>query len=426
MRPFLLILGVVLVATGTAQAQVKLLDVLICHLEDDPSAAAEVRKAGRDAVPALLEAFERYRSCPVRNRVTELLGEIAPDDPRVRRTLLEALEDRDEDTTVRAGAAGALTKLLGKDKTVGEAVLKALLQDQDWEVRGEVAFELRISKQKPRVALPALLKALQDPDQDVRGEAALALAGMGEPDRVVPAILASLRDIETCETHVHFFISGVDIDRWKYLSIALGQIGLPAVPHLRQALTKPERLVRAGAALAYGEMDQNVPGVKKVLKEAAPAIAGLLQDKEVIVRECACDSLKQMGKAAASAVPALIQSLKDEDLGVRCHASWALGSIGPAAASAVPELIKAMEDKGRGASRYAAASALGGIGPAAKAAVPALTQARSEDAEMDRTAGWSLQAILNPPRPPTALEQIECWLKVKLGISVNLSGASRR
>jgi hypothetical protein len=90
MRLLLLILGLFLFAgaSPSARAQVRLLDSLIYHLDDDPSASEEIRKIGRDAVPALLDALERYKFSFVRYQVTSLLGEIAADDPKVRSTLL--------------------------------------------------------------------------------------------------------------------------------------------------------------------------------------------------------------------------------------------------------------------------------------------------------------------------------------------------
>jgi HEAT repeat protein len=417
MRLLLLILTFLLFASPSARAQVRLLDNLIYHLDDDRSAAEEIRKIGRDAVPALLDAFARYKFSRVRDEVTTLLGEIAPDDPKVRSTLLKALEDKEEDTTVRSNAARGLARLASKDATVLRALTRVLLEDDEDNVRCGVVVAFRDLREKPKAAMPALIKALRDKDGLIRMQVAWTLAESPHTEGTGLAILNAFRGfkdgIAWGISNPGTFHSG--------MAEALGQFAPEIVPALVKALSDDDAMVRRGAVLALGYAKPRTATVV----ETVTAMVKLLKDKDRMVRYDACDSLGQMHKDAAAAAPALVESLKDEEVSVRCHAGWALGAIGPAAASAVPELIKALKDKRQGDSRYAAASALGEIGPAAKAAVPALTQARSEDAEMDRVAGWSLQKILNPPRAPTAFEQIECWLKLKLGISVNLSKASK-
>lgn len=111
-------------------------------------------------------------------------------DRRVRREAVEALRYegpeagpdlifalRDEDTWVRAAAAGALGEL--RVSAAVPALIKAL-EDREWAVRADAALALgRLRKPE---AVSALTVLMQDEDALVRDEAAWALRQIGTPE----------------------------------------------------------------------------------------------------------------------------------------------------------------------------------------------------------------------------------------------------
>jgi HEAT repeat protein len=82
---------------------------LITMLEEPESrtravVAVAIKRIGITAVPALLQGV-RSPSAELRGRCATLLGEIAPDDPRVVNVLQEVLTDSDEEVRAKADAA---------------------------------------------------------------------------------------------------------------------------------------------------------------------------------------------------------------------------------------------------------------------------------------------------------------------------------
>lgn len=101
------------------------------------------------------------------------------------------------------------------------------------------------------------------------------------------------------------------VDDWSLSETAehaLGRIGAPAVPYLREKLR-------------YIDPDPN---------------------RQALVRQRAADVLAQIGPEARDAVPDLTAALRDPSADVRKSAAFALGQIGPDAAGAVAELLDVM------------------------------------------------------------------------------------
>src|SRR6266511_2269526 len=80
-------------------------------------------------------------------------------------------------------------------------------------------------------------------------------------------------------------------------------------------------------------------------KEAVPALAAALKDRDQFVRLYAARALRRMGAEAKEAAAALIAALKDQDSSVRASAADALGRMGAEAKEAVPALIAALNDQ---------------------------------------------------------------------------------
>jgi HEAT repeat protein len=149
-----------------------------------------------------------------------------------------------------------------------------------------------------------------------------------------------------------------DIGERRQATIALVQIGRPALPGLINVLSDPSWQARAAAGVALAEMGAEardaVPALRDRLRadgwiaallrrmgdEAVLGLAESLQDESVSVRRDSATALYQLGGAARMAAPALGEALRDKDEQVREEALAALWVIGP---DAVPVLITALQ-----------------------------------------------------------------------------------
>ena len=176
----------------------------------------------------------------------------------------------------------------------------------------------------------------------------------------------------------------------------LSDIGPVAVPMLQEALKHKNRLIRAGAAEALGEIGPTA-------KDAVPALEGALEDKDEYVRWAAARALAKLG-LPGKALPVLIATLDDEWSFHRRDTAWILGEVGPPAKAAIPALTKALKDEDGGV-RQTAARALGNIGPAAKEAVPALEEALQDKDKWVRHAAAEALKKIQQKHPATAPTQ---------------------
>jgi HEAT repeat protein len=231
----------------------------------------------------------------------------------------------------------------------------------------------------------------------------------------------------------------------------LGEIGVPAVPTLMEALKNWDGDVRRAAAEALGKIGdlQAVPALIEALKDdkewvrwkvaealgkigdpqAIPALMEVLKDEDWRVRQAAADALgkigdrqavpalletlkdwygdvsraaEALGEIGVPAVPALMEALKNWDWQVRWAAAWALGKIGDL--QAVPALMEALKDEDKDV-RQTAAEALGKIGVPA---VPALMEAlKDEDWRVRQAAARALGEIGDPQALPALIQALK-------------------
>lgn len=122
----------------------------------------------------------------------------------------------------------------------------------------------------------------------------------------------------------------------------------------------------------------------------APLVAALSRDKDVEVRAAAAVALGNYKDPAA--VTPLASALKEKNDFIRAYAARALGVNGRASEPAVNDLIRLLTSDQANEVRRQAATALGLIG--ARAAEPALDRAsRSNDPHLSRLAIEALEAI---------------------------------
>src|SRR5262249_49237401 len=108
----------------------------------------------------------------------------------------------------------------------------------------------------------------------------------------------------------------------------LGARARPALPALRLALGDRDGPVRRDVARAILKIDPEAHA------DALPAVAGLLESPDNLLRGSVAGQLGRLGARARPAVPALLRRLADPDEFVRKDARVALQKIDPAALSA--------------------------------------------------------------------------------------------
>ena len=133
-----------------------------------------------------------------------------------------------------------------------------------------------------------LIEALQDDNADVRLVAAQHLGAQGpEGERRAAALVGALKDAH----------AGVR----REAAETLCWIGPESAPALYHALTDPDPRVRAGAALALGDVGGPKQGRVRAQGEAQrvlPLLSKLLGDEDAEVRRNAADTLKVLRREA--------------------------------------------------------------------------------------------------------------------------------
>ena len=167
-------------------------------------------------------------------------------------------------------------------------------------------------------AIDALIRGVSDKNPQVRELSAWTLSEIGVPTaRVVPALISTLADPDE-----NIRVMG---------SVALQNLGEPAVPYLIDALSAESAEIRLNAAYALGE-------IGAPLDTILPALIGTLTDPEWNVRRLVVRALVTIG---APALDALIQALSSDDPDLRRMAERALSDIG------TPEARRAIADAKR-------------------------------------------------------------------------------
>jgi HEAT repeat protein len=260
--------------------------------------------ATEDAVPDLVEAL-KADDTQVRLGAVIILGKIGPAARAAVPNLGEALEDANDEVGIKAAEA------LGKIGKAGVPALAKGLKSENEKVRKLAAHGLGQAGEAARVAAPALADLVADKKAGIeaRTSAAFALARAGTGLKVPAQPLVDAL-IEKAGGKTQSEIEAAN-DFRRHISVALANIGTPAVEPLVDTLKELN------------------PFVRQYVREA-------------------------LGKIGKPAVPALIDALKNgTSFPVRSGAIAALGEIGPAAREAVAELTAALQDPDRGISNAA-------------------------------------------------------------------------
>lgn len=278
----------------------------------------------------------------------------------------------------------------------------------DWQASALLPF---IEADRRSAALPALLDALAGPDLATRQGAAMILARVsewywqqGQPERLADALVAAagdsdarvrenavqalgaIRPFASVEPPLLAALDDPDPRvRWAAVRSLTWREHSEAVPdRLAGALEDPDARVRIAAAYFHGfgagESGAVLDGIlgrlhggDRAARQAAaeqlqffsdgidhaalPALAGMLDDPEVRMRQLGARTLngalfsrRHAGAGASAPVPdtpalarSLAAALADNDAEVRTFAAWGLRSLGEAALPVMPELGAALE-----------------------------------------------------------------------------------
>ena len=172
-------------------------------------------------------------------------------------------------------------------------------------------------------AIDALIRGVSDANPQIREMSAWTLSEIKAPTaRVVPALISVLTDPDE-----NIRVVG---------SVALQNLGGPAVPYLIAALTADAAEIRLNAAYVLGE-------IGAPLDTILPALINTLTDPEWNVRRLVVRALVTIG---APAVEPLIQALNSPNPDLRRMAERALNDIGtPQARKAIVDAKKALADR---------------------------------------------------------------------------------
>jgi HEAT repeat protein len=231
------------------------------------------------------------------------------------------------------------------------------------------------------------------------GLLAVELIGLAKSPKVLPAILAVLRDDP--EPRVR-----------EAAAHALGRLGPKArdekirFDDARDALISAMRTdtsgpVRKAAATALGQLGPDA-------EKAVLSLAAALKDTYPDTQAAAAATLHRLGTVARDALPELQTVLRDPKANVltRLYSIKAVGAMGPDAASALTALVEVLTDaKAPTDLRAAAAEAIGRLGKAAAEAVPVLAKmltASDSPLEVRRAAALALDELGTDARPALA------------------------
>ena len=324
---------------------------LIRALADDSSGVVEeaqrsLRRLGAQAVvPALAQALNSRREI-IRFHAAEVLRDLGRDASPATPALLALLHDRDPG--IRVVAAHALGHIGGERALTG---LIVALGDKSPLARTAVAFALGSMGPAAADSAPRVRQCLFDPDANVRVASARALWQItGDTTASVPVLIATLNRPnawdsalalgamrEAASNAVPALINLVQREKvprplreMPVSALALGQIGMPAVPALIEITTHHDARVRTSAAIALGFV-----GAKA--EPAIPHLVPLLRDSDADVRRAATLALGNIdsGQYASALVPALLRLANDDDIFLSSLAASTLERVDPEAAASV-------------------------------------------------------------------------------------------
>jgi HEAT repeat protein len=299
-------------------------------------AVASIDPKNEAALPRLVEALTD-KAARVRKRAAECLGDLGPRGKPAGAVLLKALKD--PDVAVSWAAIDALGQIGPGAAAAVPGLVEAL---NDAGTRGAAADALGQIGREARAAVPALEKVLKGDDGSVRWAAASALVRIGGPGLktgVRYLLDTATRDRERNWTDAYNILMGPAAR--EALPALLDVVRDPAVREIawETAVDSSIYLTKDPLADVRGFLQDKDAGVRCVtawvlhcaraveLKNAIAVLVETLKAPEPWARRQAARFLGRLGPYGKDAAGALAAVLEDRDEGVRNAAAEALKSI---------------------------------------------------------------------------------------------------
>jgi len=330
-----------LAALGPAAAGA--IPALVKALSDETLASDAERalaRIGRFSHPELRQAVRTGRNAAIRARAAKLLREIPPWTSAAVEALVGATRDSHPD--VRAACAAALGAAPANFSQISPALL-ALLADPEPIVRARAVQALGGRGDAEPPIRQAIAACLEDAAPIVRLEAARASWALTREAAPILSVLSELLETEHGWEAAYLLgrMRGEAAEAIPCLVralrrervprpfrtppssvFALGQIGLAAVPALKEILRDPDPATRLGAAMAIGFIGADA-------RPHAASLFPLLTDPNAEVRHNTALALGLIGTEAPEIISGLADCLRAEDIYMRSTAARLLQSLAP-------------------------------------------------------------------------------------------------
>jgi HEAT repeat protein len=295
---------------------------------------------GDSVVPGLIAAL-KARNPEIRTHCVKLFREFQARESEFIPPVIDALQD--EHFSVRKEAATTLGICGGKYNDIILPALLGAMKDSVAEARAAACEAVGRRGRMSNEIDQALRAGMSDSMPIVRLEAAKAFWWLTYDAQVVVPVLSgvlptqegwqaayALGNIGTAAAPaVSALIEALKREKVPRAfrtppssSIALGQIGEPAIPALTEVLDDPRPEVRLAALLAFNFMGEHAAGAMSELTK-------LLKDGETEIRNVAAITLAGAGAEGSAVFASLKECLYAEDIYLRSTAAALLRKIAP-------------------------------------------------------------------------------------------------
>ena len=373
------------------------------------SALGNLGPSAKEAVPALEKSLHYGVGSAL-----SALAKIAPESPRVLAVLTKAIEDRRQvnlgiETSYRFEALRALA-LLAEHQVAALSSIRLAFKDSEL---CEKAVRVLLANKRFSAEAAALLdRGWKEGSLSDRAEVAAALSQAGRRSPELLAVMLQRVQREEKAGLSALFVRGLG---WY------GEQAKPAIPYLLKALGRTQNPVFSQALVpALAQIGKGSP---EVLRAVEPFLLEALDNPRWVDRFTAMMTLGPLGVDPQKGIPLLLAALNDPEPMIRGTAVMALRLYGAAAKPTVSEIATLLEDEDPGVAGNAAL-ALGDLGTNAQAAVPALIKALDSPVENLCINAASALGRLGPAARPAipALEKLlehpNGWVKRNAAFSL--------
>jgi HEAT repeat protein len=296
-----------------------------------------------------------------------LLVELGPEARQGAERLLEAIDGCRQGEVVKLSLAALNAMELTPDSPAAEKAREVLPQFCKW------------GNDTGRTAARLLYRLSPEDDEVLEHYVQAWLSG--RPPSAPGVIPINERTVPLLVDHLG---GGARETTMEHLAAAESE---RVVPALREALERPEWLVRAGAATVLAQHRVDAAA-------AEPELTRLLDDENAAVRQAAAEALWQCAQQVESVLPVLVAALDSEDARTRQSVRTFLNARGDDDAWAASSLAECSTSGHPKRQRLVALEILSRIGRSAASVAPMLLELlRDPDPEIQKAAAKAVTAL---------------------------------